>query len=141
MNGLVKNTCGTRRVVFAVGLLLFFSGFGVLANNADGNPGYGEWFRIIVGLLIALVAAYAKGVESRVTKAETGLDASSTRITDLRELLAGQHYDKGEIDRRFDHIEQLIAQSRAESLNGISAVHRRLDYLRVPPATSNIEGR
>ena len=141
MSGVIKNNCGTRRIVFAVGLLMFFSGFGVLANNPDGSPGYDEWFRIIAGLFIALVAAYAKGVESRVTKAETRLDASSTRITDLRELLAGQHYDKDEIDRRFDRLEQLIAQSRAESLNGISAVHRRLDYLRVPPATSSSEGR
>lgn len=141
MNGIVKNTCGTRRVVFAVGLLLFFSGFGVLANNPDGTPGYSEWFRIVVGLLIALVAAYAKGVESRVTKAETRIEAANIRTNDLRELLVGQHYDKDEIDRRFDRIEQLIAQSRAESLNGINAVHRRLDYLRVPPATSNIEGR
>lgn len=141
MSGVIKNNCGTRRIVFAVGLLMFFSGFGVLANNPDGSPGYGEWFRIVVGLLIALVAAYAKGVESRVTKVEAGIDASSTHITDLRELLAGHHYDKDEIDRRFDRLEQLIAQSRAESLNGISAVHRRLDYLRVPPAISNSEGR
>lgn len=134
----MKNTCTTRRVALVLGVCLFFSG---LAQASNDIPGYGEWFRIVVGLLIALVAAYAKGVETRVTKIEARAEAANIRTNDLRELLVGQHYDKDEIDRRFDRIEQLIAQSRAESLNGISAVHRRLDYLRVPPAISNSEGR
>lgn len=135
----MKNTCTTRRIALVLGVCLFFSG--LAQANSDMGPGYNEWFRIVVGLLIALVAAYAKGVETRVTKVETRAEAANTRTNDLRELLVGQHYDKDEIDHRFDRIEQLIAQSRAESLNGISAVHRRLDYLRVPPATSNNEGR
>lgn len=136
MKGLFKNTYTVRRVVLAVGLLLFFSGFGVSASDPAASPGYSEWFRIIVGLLIALVAAYAKGVESRVTKVETRLDATSTRITDIRELLAGRHYEKDEVDKRFDRIEDLIVNSRTEAANEISALHMRLDQLRVPPASA-----
>ena len=135
----MKNTCTTRRIALVLGVCLFFSG--LAQANSDMGPGYNEWFRIIVGLLIALVAAYAKGVESRVTEVETRLDATSTRITDIRELLAGRHYEKDEVDKRFDRIEDLIVNSRTEAANGVSALHLRLDYLRVPPATSNNEGR
>ena len=76
---------------------------------------------IVIGLLIALVGAYAKGVESRVTKLEQRVDSSSTRITDLRELLKSEYHDKEEISERFDKVDRSIA-----------ALHRRLDYLRIP---------
>ena len=40
-----------------------------------------------------------------------------------------------EIDERFDKLERLITESRTEHLNGLSALHKRLDFLRVPPAS------
>lgn len=131
----MKNNCTTRRIALAFGLLLFLSGAIPASAQASSGPEYADWFKIIVGLIVALVAAYAKGVESRVTKAESRLDSASTRITDLRELLAGQHYDKEEIDRRFDRIEQMVTAGRNEASSGLGALHRRLDFLRVPPAT------
>lgn len=136
MKGFVKNNCNTRRAVLAVGLALFFVGFNAVAQDGSISPSYGDWFKVIIGLLLALVGAYAKGVESRVTKTEAKLEASGVRITDLRELLAGQHYDKDEIDRRFDRLEQMITGSRTEASSGISALHMRLDQLRVPPASA-----
>ena len=130
----MKNNCTTRRVALSFGLCLFV--WGVFPASAQaGGPEYADWFKIVTGLVVALVAAYAKGVESRVTKTESRLDSASTRITDLRELLAGQHYDKEEIDRRFDRIEQMVTAGRNEASSGLGALHRRLDFLRVPPAT------
>lgn len=116
-----------------LGVSLFLWGSSAFAQ-ANGSPGpdYADWFKIVTGLLIALVGAYAKGVESRVTKVEARVESSNTRITDLRELLAGQHYDKDEIDRRFDRLERLIVDARGESSKGIAAIHSRLDYMRVP---------
>lgn len=123
-----------------VGVVIALTGFSAVAQSGHVDaPTYGDWFKIVTGLVVALVAAYAKGVESRVTKTESRLDSASTRITDLRELLAGQHYDKEEIDRRFDRIEQMVTAARNEASSGLSALHRRLDFLRVPPATFNGE--
>lgn len=120
------------RILLATGIILFLSGSA--AVDLDHSPSYGDWFQIVVGLLIALVGAYARGIADRVTKVETRTELTSTRISDLKELLVGQHYDKDEVDRRFDRIEDMIAKSRTESVEGIAALHRRLDFLRVPPA-------
>ena len=120
-----------------IGAALFIGGCSdAMAQSQGSAPSYGDWFKIVIGLLLALVGAYAKGIESRVTKVEARADASGVRITDLRELLAGQHYDKDEIDRRFDRLEKMITDSRSEAANGISALHMRLDQLRVPPASA-----
>ncbi len=120
------------RILLAIGVVLFLSGSAVVS---DHSPSYGDWFKIIVGLLIALVGAYAKGIADRVTKVETRAESTNTRVSDLKELLVGQHYDKDEVDRRFDRIEDMIAKSRTESMEGIAALHRRLDFLPVPPAS------
>lgn len=117
------------------GVLLFMWGADAFAQSSPpSSPDYADWFKIVVGLLIAVIGAYAKGLESRITKAEACITAGDRRTTDLREQLAGQHYDKEEIDRRFDRIEQLMSASRVESSAGIAALHRRLDFLRVPPS-------
>lgn len=127
----VRRWCGWCMLF---GVALFLWGSDAFAQNPVESPTYAYWFKVICGLLIAVLGAYAKGVETRVTKLEARADASSTRITDIRELLAGQHYDKDEIDRRFDRLEQMVSASRNESSSGISALHRRLDLLRVPQA-------
>lgn len=121
------------RFFVAFGIILFLSGSATA--GLDHSPSYGDWFKIIGGLLIALVGAYAKGIADRVTKVETRAESTNTRVSDLKELLVGQHYDKDEVDRRFDRIEDMIAKSRTESMEGIAALHRRLDFLRVPPAS------
>lgn len=127
-----RNLIWQARVFLALGTILFLSGSAVVEHQ---SPTYGDWFKVIVGLLIAMVSAYAKGIADRVTKVETRAEATGQRIGDLKEVLVGQHYDKDEVDRRFDRLERLIAESRSESMEGIAALHRRLDFLRVPPAS------
>lgn len=104
-----------------LGVALFLWGANAWAQGGGEGPTYADWFKIVVGLLIALVGAYAKGIESRVTKLESRVDTSSTRITDLREILVGDYHDKEAIDKRFDRVDA-----------SVHAIHRRLDYLRVP---------
>jgi hypothetical protein len=105
-----------------LGVALFLWGANAWAQSGGADsPTYADWFKIVVGLLIALVGAYAKGIDSRVTKLEVRVDSSATRITDLREILVGEYHDKDAIDKRFDRVDQ-----------SISALHRRLDFLRVP---------
>lgn len=78
-----------------------------------------------VGLIAALVGAFAKGQQSRVDKIETKLDALSLKLvqdhpneTRIKEYIAA---GSATVDLRLCSVE-----------NSLRAVHRRLDYMRVP---------
>lgn len=102
----------------AAGILLFLWGASnamAQTPGADNVAGAG-WVQLLLGLVISLVGAYAKGLERRVTDVEK--IASATRRD-----LDRDYYTKQEMTN-------LVGELRGS----ISAVHRRLDYLRVPAA-------
>ena len=105
------------RWCMAVGILLFLWGASsAMAQTPQSElvPSYATWAQVLLGLLIAMIGAYAKGLEGRVRKVE---DTASAMQRSL--------------DRDYNTKAELAAQF-SEVKASLSAVHRRLDYLRVP---------
>lgn len=101
-----------------VAVLAFLSGcYDALAAPAtypDDGPNWSAIAKWAAGALLALVAFYAKSVESRVTKLEEVAQA-------LQRSLDRDYHVKSDIDRRFDRVD-----------GAIEGVHERLDNLRLP---------
>lgn len=107
-----------RGLVFALGVALYAWGIaGAAASPFDGASYGPDWSLIakgLIGLVMAVGAAYAKGLERRVTKIEA-------MASELQRSLDRDYHSKQELAAQFAGIHA-----------SITAVHRRLDYLRLP---------
>lgn len=81
----------------------------------------GFLLRTLLGILIAIIAYYTRGVEKRVELTEHEIKQLNSQIGLLREQIYRDYESKSEMNRRWDHIE--------ESLQGIRS---RLDYMSRP---------
>lgn len=122
----------------SVGFYMYLSV--VYAQSEQPKSPYEQLFYVCVGILVALIAAYTRSVEKRVAANELNLSVESGRINGVREVIIGQHYRKEEIDDRFDKLEKMIADSRRDSLDSLTALHGRFDLLHVP-RTKPADGR
>lgn len=113
-----------------VGALMFLFGAAqVLAQVRDfqppGGPDYPAWFQLLVGLVIALIGAHARGLGVRIDKAETRIEQNRTsaeqQINGLQRALDREYHSKQETNQMFLRIE-----------NAMTAVHRRLDLMGAP---------
>lgn len=107
-----------RGLVFALGVAIYAWGVaGAAAAPHDGTSYGPDWSLIakgLLGLMMAVGAAYARGLDSRVKKLEAAVAATQRSL-----------------DRDY-HSKQELAAQFAMINASVNAVHRRLDYLRLP---------
>jgi uncharacterized coiled-coil protein SlyX len=107
------------------GIALFAAGTSqalAQTGGSDEAPTYAVWFQLMFGLVLALIGAYAKGIDRRVDAIEETSSEQQRSIHTLNVLLAGGYHTKGE-----------IAQMHADLRGMISAVHSRMDRAGYPP--------
>ena len=113
-----------QTALILLGVVLYLYGASAIAQSIPPiGPDYQVWFTILVGLIVAMIGAYAKGISTRVDEnaAEIGRLRQSLMNTQLQ--IATDHSTKSETNAQFSELRAAI-----------SAVHRRLDFLRVPSA-------
>lgn len=126
-----------RRLRWWGGWVAVFLGLAMLAGTAFAAPAvlpvYGPDWRMIalgaIALIPTLLGLYAVQVERRVTRIEAAVAAAQAANSALQRSLDREYHTKADTDRRFDRIDESVA-----------AVHRRLDFLRIPAASRLIEG-
>jgi cytochrome c biogenesis protein CcdA len=84
-------------------------------------PDYQAWFQIVLGLLVAVIGAYAKGVSDRVTENKREIDVLRQALNLTQVSIATEHHTKAEANEQFHELK-----------SGINALHRRLDFMRAP---------
>jgi hypothetical protein len=112
-----RRWCGWCMVA---GVALFVWGISdALAQTAthSSGPTWETWFALSAGAISMLVSAFAAGLSKRLDRAEAVTAA-------MQRALDRDYHTKSDTDKRFDRIDQ-----------SVSALHRRLDFLRVPQAT------
>lgn len=115
-----------------LGLVLFSAT--AAAADAQAGPSWSVIATGLIGVVVALVGAYAKGLESRISRNEANIAAGATNVTTLRELLLSRYLDDAEIERLLGPINiQLGDVSRRQRHNEILLVslHNRLDQARI----------
>lgn len=111
-----------------IGSALFLLALEALAADAATQSSFLTWRDLALaalGLVLALIGAFAKGQQGRIDRIETAVAELSTKIlTDhpnelrIKEYIAAAN---ATVDLRLCSVE-----------NAVRAVHRRLDTLRVP---------
>lgn len=106
--------------------------FSATAFGADRelSPSWSVVATGLVGMVVALIGAYAKGLERRISSNEQSCNTNNANITALRELVIGQYHDSGEVERMFGAVHLTLAeltrnQQKHELL--LLSVHNRLD--------------
>lgn len=112
-------------LTLAFGISVYVIGASSLALPAStfaaGMPEVLSIFLFILGLLVSIVAAYAKGISDRVTDNKREIDVLRQALNLTQVSIATEHHTKDEINGQFAKIEA-----------GLNALHRRLDYMRAP---------
>jgi hypothetical protein len=107
--------------------------FSAAALGADTDNTGMPWSLIatgLVGMVVALVGAYAKGLERRVAANELGVSSCLSNTTALREMVLSNYHNDKEIERLFGPVTlQLSDLNKRQMAHEIllMAVHNRLD--------------
>ena len=109
------------------GLSLFLLGVATAspssARYAGSAPDYQAWFTILTGLVTVMVGSYAKGLSGRINGHDNDLRDLREKLARQELVMATEHHTKEEANGQFNRLE-----------DSIKAIHRRLDYLKVPSA-------
>ena len=112
------------------GVVLFLIGVSqamAQAPSVSEAPTYTVWFQVLLGLVLALIGAYAKGLDTRLTNVEKASEYRRQEITTLRERVISEYHNKND-----------IAAMHTDLRNMIQAVHSRLDRLGYPALRSRL---
>lgn len=130
-------------------VLLAYSGLAYAQPAALDRHDVPTWEMLtpyVLGLALAMVSAYARGLSGRVTRIERAIDEnkadSNKQVADIKERLFTQYHDIEAIQRairaaieplqiQIGHMQDDVHKTAAKT----DAVHSRLDRLRVPSAT------
>ena len=130
-------------------ILLAYSGLAYAQPAALDRHDVPTWEMLtpyVLGLALAMVSAYARGLSGRVTRIERAIDEnkadSNKQVADIKERLFTQYHDIEAIQRairaaieplqiQISHMQDDVHKTAAKT----DAVHSRLDRLRVPSAT------
>ena len=112
------------------GVVLFLIGVSqamAQTPSVSEAPTYTTWFQVLLGLVLALIGAYAKGLNNRLTSVEKQAEYRRQEITTLRERVISEYHNKSD-----------IAAMHADLRSLIAAVHSRLDRLGYPASRSRL---
>lgn len=110
------------------GVVLFLTGMSqamAQTPSVSEAPTYTVWFQVLLGLVLALIGAYAKGLDTRLTNVEKSSEYRRQEITTLRERVISEYHNKND-----------IAAMHTDLRNMIQAVHARMDRQGYPPPRS-----
>jgi hypothetical protein len=82
------------------------------------------WVRTLLGILLAFIAYYTRGIEKRVEMSEHEIKNINSQIGMIRESMYRDYHNKQEIEKHWEHVQA--------SLQHISD---RLDYMSRPSRT------
>jgi hypothetical protein len=111
-----------------LGLVLFSA----TAMAADANDGP-TWSLIatgLVGMVVALIGAYAKGLERRISGTEQSIAACTANTSALREMVLTQYHNDAEIERLLGPVNLQLADLHKGYQHQqilLLAIHNRLD--------------
>lgn len=111
-----------------LGLVLFSAT--AMAADAGQGPTWSLIATGLVGMVVALVGAYAKGLERRISSTEQAITACTANTTALREMVLTQYHNDAEIERLFGPVTlQLTEHGKRQQQHEILllAIHNRLD--------------
>lgn len=106
-----------------VGIALYVYAATVLAMDPLPLPGpdYSVWFQLLLGLVVALIGAYAKGLSGRVSENAKAIADLAARFSQHQVSVATNHHTKTENNEQYGRVERSLLD-----------LHRRLDHLHVP---------
>lgn len=108
-------------------VLLLYAGTAWAQTQGHAGPDWSTIALAAIGMASALIAAYAKGLQSSVSRVEEELD-------DLRDLVFRDYGNKVDTERLINAgIAVLRAEMHAQG-QSVSAIHTRLDRMKVPLA-------
>ncbi len=123
-----------------VGLGLCLAALAAAAADTPAPAGLtlGHVVTMMFGLITALVGAYAKGLERRVTNTEQAAANCANSVVALRELVLREYHTNTEIRELIAPViatqEQHGKVLRALEMQ-VQAVHNRLDFAGIGPKT------
>lgn len=137
---IVHSRWSVTAAVFGVALFLYGSlavaqGLPIQSGNL-GSPGYSVWFDLLVGLVIALIGVYTKGLSGRVDLNETRIEQLRKDFSQHQLFIAGDHAraTRSEFEGMLNKLEQALRIEFSKMETSNNAIHRRLDNLHVPSA-------
>lgn len=111
-----------------IGSVVAAQDFGI-SPGAQGAVSWEAIGTLALGVLVSMVGAYAKGLDSRTTRNEAD-------IAELRNTVLGGHLDKHEVQSAIQSALAPLRVELSQNTRSTDAIHRRLDAVGFPARTT-----
>lgn len=108
-------------VLVVLGASLYMTGAQAVGSQAPNVSDVATWFQIVLGLIVALIGAYMRGLSERITDNKREMEGLRKELVQTQVKLAAEHHTKAEIGAQFSELKA-----------SLDALHRRLDHYPFP---------
>lgn len=119
-------------IVAGVSLFTYSSFVLAQVSSPSAGPDYSVWFTLLVGFVVSLLGAYAKGLSNNIKENKNDIKELQDELSAHKLLVSDQHPKKHDMEAMFDRVEKSLTEKITELKLSNNAVHRRLDALHVP---------